>query len=137
MRLANGMEARAAAEKAGISPARWTQVETGYESRRGRKKAVSAGPGLLARMAHAVGLDPERLAGTGREDAAEVLREIYRRTLAASVHELLTPQDAYEREVAATPGVSFDTVQRMIRRHRELIAEADQAKGRGGAAASG
>lgn len=68
-----------AAKAAGISVARWSQVETGAETRAGRRMAVRAPAGTLAHMAHAVGISPGRLEAEGkRPDAAEVLREILR-----------------------------------------------------------
>lgn len=66
----------AASRAAGISTARWSQVENGYETRLGRPKPVRAPAGTLAHMAHAVGVTPERLEAVGRSDAAEILREI-------------------------------------------------------------
>lgn len=76
-REASGLTVPAAAQAAGMSKARWTQVETGYETRQGQVRRVQAKPGTIARMAHAVGLDPDRLASQGeRPDAAEILREI-------------------------------------------------------------
>jgi hypothetical protein len=66
-----------AARKSGISKARWSQVETGHETRAGVDRVVQAKAGTLARMAAAVGLPPERLEAEGqRADAAMVLREI-------------------------------------------------------------
>jgi transcriptional regulator with XRE-family HTH domain len=78
-RLAGQVKAPAAARAAGISIARWSQIENGYERRDGEYKPVRASDGLLAHMAHAVGVTPERLDEAGRSDAAEILREIGRR----------------------------------------------------------
>lgn len=75
-RQAARIKAPAAARKAGISTARWSQIENGYERRHGQYKPISASPPTLAHMAHAVGLTPDRLAEAGREDAAEILTEI-------------------------------------------------------------
>jgi hypothetical protein len=83
-REAAGIKAPAAAESAGISAARWSQIEVGYESRLGRYKPVRARDGTLAHMAYAVGLSPVRLEQAGRPEAAEVLREIHRREDARS-----------------------------------------------------
>ncbi len=78
-REAAGITVPEAAQAAGISKARWTQVETGYETRQGAARPVRAKPGTIARMAHAVGISPERMETEGtRPDAAEVLREIER-----------------------------------------------------------
>jgi transcriptional regulator with XRE-family HTH domain len=68
-----------AADAAGISKARWSQIENGRESRAGEIRPVSATDGLLAHMAYAIGVTPERLADAGREGAALVLREIQAR----------------------------------------------------------
>ena len=86
-REAARIRAPAAAKAAGISPARWSQVETGYETRLGNVKPVRAPAGTLAHMAHAVGVSPERLEETGRPDAAVVLREIARREAESATHE--------------------------------------------------
>jgi hypothetical protein len=70
----------AAAHAAGISKGRWSQVELGYESRTGEVRPVQGSDGTIARMAHAVGISPERLETEGgRPDAAVILREIIRR----------------------------------------------------------
>jgi len=79
VREAASVRTEDAAEAAGISKARWSQVETGYEMRRGRYKPVTARPGTLARMALALGISPQRLEDDGkRRDAALVLAEILR-----------------------------------------------------------
>lgn len=79
---------RRAREAAGLSPetavarmragriggSRWRQIEAGYRSDSGKK--VVAKDATLAHMALAVGLTPERVAETGRHDAAEIMREI-------------------------------------------------------------
>ncbi len=78
-REASGTTVSEAAAAAGISAARWSQVELGYETRRGGFKPVRARGGTLARMAYAVGVGPERLEEGGRPDAAEIVREIRRR----------------------------------------------------------
>lgn len=77
-REAAGIKAPDAAKTAGISTARWSQVETGYESRMAQYKPVHAKASTLAHMAFAVGLAPHRLEQVDRGDAAEVLREILR-----------------------------------------------------------
>lgn len=79
VRQATGITVDAASERAGISKARWTQVETGREKRKDGYHRAVAPPGTLARMAHALRLTPDRLAAEGaRPDAAEVLGEILR-----------------------------------------------------------
>lgn len=121
-RLAVRIPAAQAARDAGISKARWSQIETGRARRNGVPHSVVAPPGVLAHMARAVGLSPDQLEAVGRADAAEVLREIYRR------EGVLLPEGAYERKVAATPGVPAELVQQMLRSHRDKPdsgAEAD------------
>lgn len=63
---------------ASISTARWSQIEQGYEIRRGQPQEVRAKPGMLAQMAAVFHrITPERLAGEGnRPDAAPILAEI-------------------------------------------------------------
>ena len=62
-----------------VSPAYWRDIERGHGGRRGRRVPTRASEGLLAQMAHAVGVTPDQLAGAGRSDAAQVLDEILRR----------------------------------------------------------
>lgn len=84
-REAAGLTLPEAAEASGVSKARWSQVETGYETRNGHVKVVQAKAATIAHMAHAVRLSPDRLESEGkRPDAAEILREILR-TLPAPV----------------------------------------------------
>jgi transcriptional regulator with XRE-family HTH domain len=79
-RQAAGLSIPDAVRLSGVSKARWSQVESGYERRDGVTRPVQAKADTLARMAHAVGLPPERLELEGqRPDAAEILREILRR----------------------------------------------------------
>jgi hypothetical protein len=54
---------------------RWRHIERGYQT---KNRPVRAPDKTLAHMAHVVGVSPERLGEVGREDAAEVLREILR-----------------------------------------------------------
>lgn len=73
----------AAARAAGISVARWSQIETGYEKRGGLYKPISGTAPTIAHMAHAVGLSPDRLEAAGRADAAEILSEVISQETAA------------------------------------------------------
>jgi hypothetical protein len=69
----------ASSRAVGISTARWSQIEQGYETKPGGVyKPVRAPDGTLAHMASAVGVSPERLEQAGRPDAADILREILR-----------------------------------------------------------
>lgn len=73
-----------AAARAGVSVARWSQIEAGSELRHGEASPVTGRAGTIARMAHVAGVSPERLADAGgRPDAAEILREIIRQQDAA------------------------------------------------------
>lgn len=77
VREAAGLKLPAVARLAGISKARWSQIETGYETRGGGHRQVKGRAVTIAHMAYAVGLTPERLETEGeRPDAAAVLREI-------------------------------------------------------------
>lgn len=68
-----------AATAAGMSDARWSQAENGYESRKGVYVPVRVKPGNLARMFRVVGASPERVAAEGhRDDAATILEELIR-----------------------------------------------------------
>lgn len=109
-----------AARLAGISKARWTQIESGRESRNGIEKEVNAKADTLAHMAHAVGVAPDRLeAEGGRPDAAEVLREILRDEEArASIPAPLRPVTAWEGD-----GPEAEFIAKILRR----LSPEDQA----------
>lgn len=78
-RQAAGLTIPDAVRLSGVSKARWSTVESGYESRGGTTRPVNAKADTIARMAHAVGVTPERMESEGqRPDAAEILREILR-----------------------------------------------------------
>ncbi|MFI6248967.1 hypothetical protein [Streptomyces sp. NPDC051016] len=84
-REAMGLSAETAAARAEIklSGSRWRQIEKGYRGDMGTE--VVAPHATLAHMAWAVGVDSDRLAETGRTQAAEILREMERsRTPAAA-----------------------------------------------------
>jgi transcriptional regulator with XRE-family HTH domain len=79
VREAGNLKLPAVAKSAGISVARWSQIENGYEVRLSKRKPVQGSRSTIAHMAYAVGLHPDRLATEGgRPDAAEILREIWR-----------------------------------------------------------
>jgi transcriptional regulator with XRE-family HTH domain len=75
-RKAAGISGPDAARAAGISNARLSQIENGYETRRGAYRPVSGKDATIARLAAVIGVTPERLDKAGRPDAAAVLREI-------------------------------------------------------------
>lgn len=58
-----------------LGESRWYHIESGTE---GKDKIVTAPEETLAHMAYVVGLTGERLRQVNREDAAEILDEIYR-----------------------------------------------------------
>lgn len=79
VRQAAKVSVAAAAKRAGISTARWTQIEQGYETRDGERRPAWGPPDTLAYMASAIDLPPGRLETEGkRPDAAAVLREMQR-----------------------------------------------------------
>jgi transcriptional regulator with XRE-family HTH domain len=95
VREAAGLKLPAVAKLAGISKARWSQVETGYEMRLGKFRPVQGTRSTIAHMAYAVGLEPARLATEGaRPDAAAVLAEILRSAAGAP-----DPQDLTDAEL--------------------------------------
>jgi transcriptional regulator with XRE-family HTH domain len=110
VRLAARLTSAEAAAAAGISKARWSQVENGYEKRDGTYYPVSATDGLLARMAEAIGLSAARLAESGRDDAAAILREMDAR--------------AAETAAAAAPGIPADAP--LCSLEREMLALSDK-----------
>jgi transcriptional regulator with XRE-family HTH domain len=77
-RRALKLSARAAAELAGMSDARWRNIVSGYQSAgRGQYIAVSAPPETLARMAQAVGVSAKELFEVGRMDAYGAMTAIW------------------------------------------------------------
>ena len=92
-----------AARSAGITDTRWSQIERGYERRKGTDVPARAKAGTLARMAQAIALSPERLEDEGeRPDAAEILREI-QRTAAPSAPVTAHGAVAYPEQPAGAP----------------------------------
>lgn len=68
---------REAATRAGLSPGRWSQIEKGAMTVGGQEITVRAPADTLARMVLALGGTPDELTKAGREDAAEVLAELW------------------------------------------------------------
>jgi len=92
VREAAGLKLPVVAKGAGISVARWSQIENGYETRQGERKPVQGSRGTIAHMAAELGISPERLETEGqRPDAAAVLREIQRAP--RDDHEPAAPHD--------------------------------------------
>lgn len=69
-----GISAREAARRAGLSEGRWRQITAGYQVVSPGVYAQVRGPaGTVARMAAVVGVTPAQLRSAGRDDAARVL----------------------------------------------------------------
>lgn len=75
-----GISAREAARRAGMSEGRWRQITAGYQVVSPGVYAQVHGPaGTLARMAVVVGVTPDQLRSAGRDDAATVLAGLLER----------------------------------------------------------
>jgi len=69
-----GISAREAARRAGISEGRWRQITGGYQVVSPGVYAHVRGPAAtLAKMAAVAGVNPAQLRAAGRDDAAELL----------------------------------------------------------------
>jgi len=69
-----------AAQHACISPEHWGNIERGHQSQgNGQSRIIIPPADTLAHMAHVVGVRPEELVAIGRQDAADLLREIIAR----------------------------------------------------------
>jgi hypothetical protein len=70
----NGLSAREAARRAGLSEGRWRQITGGYQVVSPGVYAEVRGPaGTLARMAAVADVTPAQLRAAGRDDAAMIL----------------------------------------------------------------
>lgn len=128
-RDAAGISIPEAVRRSGVSKARWSQVESGTETRNGVTRPVQAKAGTLARMARAVGITPERLESEGqRPDAAKVLREILAQDAAAPVAAAPSPAEDFARQMGVDPSDPDDPWLRSVRRD---IAAAVMAHGAG------
>src|SRR5580698_4883340 len=106
-----GLSARAAARRAGLSEGRWRQITGGYQVVSPGVYAPVRGPaGTLARMADTAGVSAAELRAAGREDAAVVLDSQRERT-AETGTELLERVRAMDtdqaRELLATIAVQL------------------------------
>jgi hypothetical protein len=71
-----GISAREAARRAGLSEGRWRQITGGYQVVSPGVYAQVRGPAAtLARMAAVVGVSPAELRAAGRDDAAQLLAD--------------------------------------------------------------
>ncbi|MFJ5532374.1 hypothetical protein [Streptomyces sp. NPDC093261] len=121
-RLARGLSTAQAASQATtrLGASRWGQIERGYKN---PGEPLRAPADTLAHMAHIVGLTPDRLEEAGRDDAADILREILRQQPAPPPYANLT--DPHERvlwEMALPEDVRRDLIDalRASKRQREL-----------------
>ncbi|MGV2914630.1 helix-turn-helix domain-containing protein [Streptomyces alfalfae] len=108
---------REAARRAGISDARWRQINSGYQSVSGGAVPVRAPAETLARMAQVVGVSGEELARAGREDAAAALAEITPLPQASSAASgFVAPVDAVYAILASLPvEAQAEVVRRLAR----------------------
>jgi len=96
---------RQAAAAAGISEARWRQLESGSRSTPLGYAPESAPDDTLARMAHAVGVAPAELATAGRPEAAAILKD-YAAERAAAAEADEEAADAGARAAAEPLGLT-------------------------------
>lgn len=127
-RLARGLSPEVAAERTPVrlGGGRWRHIEQGY-TRRTPFTPTTAPAKTLAHMANVVGVDPEQLEGAGREDAAEILREI-RRQEAADEQSAAGPVDprvqmAVDILMDLPPRVREEALRRLGPEHRKRIEE--------------
>lgn len=91
---------REAANRAGISPTRWRQLESGVIRVKGRDYRETAPAEALARMAQVVGASPAELEDCGRADAAVILRKLQdsHREPDPRVRQMIDSLSPWERE---------------------------------------
>ncbi len=128
-REAAGIPVAAAAKRAGVSVARWSQIESGSEIRHGAVSPVTGRAGTIARMAAEVGVSPERMETEGqRPDAAEILREILRREIPPGTR---GPQPGQDLLPGATPEMELAMEAHLARiRDRLEVARAAHPGGK-------
>jgi transcriptional regulator with XRE-family HTH domain len=106
-----GLSAREAARRAGLSEGRWRQITGGYQVVSPGVYAQVRGPaGTLARMANAAGVSVAELRAAGRADAADVLASQRERTAetGAELLERVRAMDTDQaRELLATIAVQL------------------------------
>lgn len=94
-RQARGLSPEEAAERTPIriKGFRWRQIEKGFKGKVGESDPVVGLPKTIAHMAYTVGVTPSRLIEAGREDAAQILREIQIQNAGDTVAGLPDPLD--------------------------------------------
>ena len=127
-REAAGIPVSDAAKRAGVSVARWSQIESGSEIRHGRVSPVTGKAGTIARMAHAVpGIGPERLAAEGeRPDAAQILGEMMRDEVRVPPPAALAPPSSSRMDPMGIDGGDPALAPYIASVYRDLL-EASQA----------
>lgn len=120
-----GIPVREAAAEAGLSPSRWGQIASGYQSNGGVRTPVTGQPHTVARMARAVDVTPEQLEEAGRPDAADELRVIIEATAHEHPEEIYSPPvDAvYEILSALPPEAQQEVIRRLQDRASSSGAE--------------
>jgi transcriptional regulator with XRE-family HTH domain/plasmid maintenance system antidote protein VapI len=74
----DGISARKAAKATGLSDTRWRNIVNGYQAiGNGQTVPVVARAETLARMARTMGITAQELADAGREDAGEVMKNLW------------------------------------------------------------
>jgi transcriptional regulator with XRE-family HTH domain len=137
-REAAGISIPEAAAASGVSKARWSQIEAGYETRGDIVRPVQAKAATLARMAHVAGLTPERLAGEGqRPDAADVLAEILRQDRDDRGGVLPAAAPEWRPPVLPAKGVTAAVITAAAPRMRAILARLRELQDQGHADPSG
>jgi len=107
---------RSAADRAGVSETTWRHTEGGFEVKGGMRLPYRVGASTLARMARAVGIRPESLSASGRDDAAVILADMLARGEPDRDPELV-PQCSVEEQILATT-IATDFKKEIVRAHR-------------------
>lgn len=126
-RLARGLSPETAAKRTTVrlGGGRWRHIEQGY-TRRVPYTPTIAPAKTLAHMARVVGVQPQQLVDAGREDAAEILREIRRQE--AADEQPTAPADprvqmAVDILMDLPPRVREEVLRRLPPEHRKRIED--------------
>lgn len=132
----SGLSVRRLAANAGISDTRWRHIVKGWQPAPGSVRAeVKAPAETLARMAAALGLNPEDLQGVGRDDAAKALREM--RTRRPALIEKSPSQvdeiDLIYRSNTMSDKDKLEAIRKVLELRARIEAQAGVASGHGAA----
>ncbi|MDG4832382.1 helix-turn-helix transcriptional regulator [Solwaraspora sp. WMMD1047] len=124
-----GLSGRQAAQRAGISEARWRQVVTGRQSKGGGRVAVNPGTLTIVAMALAVDADPgHALAVAGKsvapEQVALLVQQVQEREVAAG--EASVDVAAELDRIKNLSGISARDKLRMVRAVLEIQEQAEE-----------